>query len=94
MRESSVGKIGVVDDERVADMTLSIRRRQQHCRGTGLRQQLAILRIGQKAQLVGFGVLQSAQAGDDSPRIATQASACALCQLTESKGDDGHAQRC
>ena len=64
--------------------------RQQHGAGAGLRQLLAVLRIGQEAQLVGTGILQGAQAADDPLRVAAQAGTGALSQLSQGEGDGRH----
>jgi len=83
VRGPSIGKIGVADDDSRAFISLGIRRRQQHCSGLGSRQVLAVLGIGQEAQLRWTRFLQGREPIYDQGSVTTQAATQLPGQLTE-----------
>ena len=57
MRQLSIGQVWVGHDQRIARVAFGIGCSQQHGTGLGLCQKLAVLGIGQEAQLFGPGLL-------------------------------------
>src|SRR5690606_31881207 len=75
MRDARVGKIGIVHEQRGAGVVFGILRLEQHSASTGIGEILAILGVGQKAELMRASVLQRGQTGYRLSRIATQCGA-------------------
>src|SRR5690606_28560627 len=87
------GQIGIGHDQRIPGVVPGIGSSQQHHSGPGLGKKLAILGVGQKAQLIGPGILQGSQAANRLVQRATRGSAKTLGQLAEGKYRNAHAQR-
>ncbi|MNE31350.1 hypothetical protein D3C80_1249140 [compost metagenome] len=89
-----VGQVRIGHHQRVAGVALGIGRGQQHGGGAGVGEELAVLRVGQKGELAGTGLLQGGQTADRLVLDATQGGTEAFGQLAEGEDRGSHHQRC
>ncbi|MCY1248085.1 hypothetical protein D9M72_614770 [compost metagenome] len=90
--DARVGEVRIGNDQGVTGKTLGVGRLEQDRCRVGFNQVLAVLRVGEKAQLPRPGFLKGRQASDFQLLGATQGGAEELGQLTEFHGH-GHDQR-
>ncbi|MNE49596.1 hypothetical protein D3C80_1441270 [compost metagenome] len=83
MGYARVGQVRVRHDQGVTGKILGIACLEQHGRSLAVSQVLAVLRVCQKAQLPGAGLLQRGQPADFLVRRTTQGGAEGLGQLAE-----------
>ena len=87
-----VGQVGICNDQRVTGKALGIGSLEQDRSGLALRQEFAVLRVGQEAQLSRASLVQGRKASDVELRRATEGGPEELGQLAEFHGRS-HVQR-
>ncbi len=93
VRQAGIGQVGVGHYQRGTGEPVGVRSRQQDGAGTAFGQVLAILRVGQEAQMSRSGLLQGRQALDRQVRVATKLRADMRGQLAQGIGQGTHHQR-
>ncbi|MNE86057.1 hypothetical protein D3C80_1831160 [compost metagenome] len=83
MGDARVGKVRVGDNKCMTGKAVGIGSLEQHGGRMAITEVLAVLRIGEEAQLTRPSFLKGCQAGDFQLRGATQGSPEELGQLTE-----------
>lgn len=79
--DARVGQIRVGDDQRIAGKAFGVRRLQQHRSRLAAIQELAVLRVGEEAQLTWASLLQGGQPGNLQRLGALESGAEGLGQL-------------